>query len=76
MTGGWIERRVDEVDRRRIAVTLTAGGSKRLAAFLPEHYRRLERMLSGLSKAERRKLMDLLGSIETTLSSDTPDASK
>jgi DNA-binding MarR family transcriptional regulator len=62
---GWIVRRMDGDDRRRIAVQLTEEGRRRLEGYLPQHYSTLSRMLAGLSRTQRQHLVRLLAALDT-----------
>jgi len=58
-------------DRRMVALSLTASGWEFISSYLPERYRRMHRVLSALTQAERRtllraygKLLDVLAAME------------
>ena len=57
---GLVERHPDPSNRRRLLITLTAAGDALLAELEPGVAALEERMLRGLSRAERRTLADLL----------------
>lgn len=57
---GFVERRLDPTDRRSFRVTLTGEGRTAVDAALTEHASNVERLLSGLTAAERRALDDAL----------------
>ncbi|EIQ01877.1 LOW QUALITY PROTEIN: transcriptional regulator [Opitutaceae bacterium TAV1] len=60
---GMVTRHPDPVDRRMMSVALTEKGIEHLGSMLPEHFRRTAAVMSTLTTAERRTLVDLLGKI-------------
>ncbi|RYG63014.1 MarR family transcriptional regulator, partial [bacterium] len=57
---GFVQRRQHPDDRRALTVHLTDAGQAFLEAMLPEHYRRVAQLMSGLDTDERRQLVQLL----------------
>lgn len=55
-----VERLPDPADRRASLVRLAPAGLAFLAGFLPDHFRCVSEMMSGLNAADRAKLMELL----------------
>ena len=62
---GLVERVQDSADRRSVQVRLTPAGDAHLDQMLPDHYRRLEGVMAGLTKDELKVFVELLGKIET-----------
>jgi DNA-binding MarR family transcriptional regulator len=60
---GFVSREPDTDDRRMMRVTLTERGSKFVQSILPEHFRRITYLMSGLSEPEQKTLVNLLGKI-------------
>jgi len=60
---GFVRREPDTDDRRMMKVTLTELGSKFVRSILPEHFRRITYLMSGLSESEQKTLVLLLGKI-------------
>lgn len=58
---GWVTRRADERDRRTVRAGLTPEGRRAVDELLAAHVAHEERLLSGLSPAERLTLRGLLG---------------
>lgn len=57
---GLVQRRQDPSNRRRLLISLTADGDTLLAELEPAVHELEERMLHGMSTAERRMFADLL----------------
>lgn len=57
---GFVERRQHPEDRRALTVHLTKSGRAFLEKMLPDHYRRIAALMSGLDLDERRQLVALL----------------
>ena len=57
---GLVTREPDPVDRRMMSVKLTARGHERLGEVLPDHFRRMAALMSGLTESERKTLVSLL----------------
>src|SRR5215472_11655881 len=64
---GLIAREPDPGDRRGVQIGLTSAGLTAVDAVLPEHMANEQRILSGLTSAERRQLADLLRKLGRTL---------
>ncbi len=58
-----VTRRPDARDRRRLHVEATAKGQAWFEAVSPEVMAKVEEVLAALSRAERRQLRDLLGTL-------------
>lgn len=56
---GLVARCDDPEDRRSKVISLTREGHKLMSGLFPEHMRNLEKILSGLTAAEKRQLIDL-----------------
>ena len=63
---GLVTREPDLVDRRMMAVKLTAKGHALLDRVLPGHFRRMASLMAPLSEADRRTLVRLLRKISET----------
>ena len=61
---GFVLRQVAAEDRRALSLTLTPAGAAIVEQTLARIRRHEERMLAGLSEADRRRLVDLLRRIE------------
>jgi DNA-binding MarR family transcriptional regulator len=59
----FVRREPDTDDRRMMRITLTERGSKFVRSILPEHFRRITYLMSGLSESEQKTLVSLLGKI-------------
>ena len=57
---GLVRRELNEEDQRSLLAVLTPVGQEFLAEHLPEHWRRLERLMYGLSREKRLELVSLL----------------
>lgn len=57
---GLVRRELNEADQRSLLAVLTPVGQEFLAEHLPEHWRRLERLMYGLSREKRLELVSLL----------------
>ena len=57
---GLVRRELNEADQRSLLAVLTPAGQEFLAEHLPEHWRRLERLMHGLSREKRLDLVSLL----------------
>lgn len=58
--GELVTREEDASDRRIAIVRITAAGEKLLEKALPDHYRRVSELMSGLTEKERDNLQKLL----------------
>lgn len=57
---GLVKRESNAADQRSLLAVLTPAGQEFLAAHLPDHWRRLERLMYGLSREKRIQLVSLL----------------
>lgn len=64
---GLIQRALDRSDRRRFRIQLTAAGRQLLESTAPKRIEHLNRMVSGLSRAEREQLIALLSKLYRSL---------
>jgi DNA-binding MarR family transcriptional regulator len=64
-----VERQINPFDRRSYLITKTAAAEEFLAGFLPDHRRHLDRLLAGLSGADRTALADLLERLRRSVES-------
>lgn len=64
---GLVERIFDPVDRRRISVRLTLSGQSKLDEVMPDYYRRLRKLMSGLNEADRNLLHSMLKRLDSKL---------
>jgi len=69
---GFVRRVAHPRDRRMLLVEPTEQGLERLAALLPDQYRREQVLLDCLSAAEKQTLIELLGKIQRSLLSLAP----
>ncbi|MET9487863.1 MarR family transcriptional regulator [Nocardia sp. NPDC006630] len=60
---GLVLRRPSAEDGRAVVVVLTARGAQKMRDIAPEHFGRLQAMVSGLSPQERTTFLELLGRI-------------
>ncbi len=60
---GLVKREPDQNDRRMLSVTLTPKGHALLDKIMPEHFRRMAKLMEPLSEAERQTLLQLLAKI-------------
>lgn len=63
VNAGWIERRSDSGDRRRISLVLSAAGNEALQATRERAQKHLAGMLAPLSAAERTRLVKAMRSL-------------
>jgi DNA-binding MarR family transcriptional regulator len=66
---GLVKRELNVSDQRSLLAVLTPVGEAFLAKHLPPHWRRLERLMGGMSRAEKLQLVGLLN--QMTLSIQT-----
>ena len=57
---GFVRRELNVSDQRSLLAVLTAEGAAFLGDHLPGHWRRLERLMGGLSREQRLQLVALL----------------
>lgn len=62
---GYVAREVDPSDRRVVRVRLTEAGRQAFAAMAAEHEAWIKDLMGGLSEAEIKQLLDLLGRLKT-----------
>lgn len=62
-----VERLPDPGDRRASLVRLAPAGAKFLSDFLPDHFRAVAALVSGLDGDDRARLMGLLGRVQDGL---------
>jgi DNA-binding MarR family transcriptional regulator len=60
---GLVRRELNESDQRSLLAVLTPHGQSFLSEHLPAHWRRLERLMYGLSREQRLQLVTLLKSL-------------
>ncbi|MFF2073752.1 MarR family winged helix-turn-helix transcriptional regulator [Kitasatospora sp. NPDC058162] len=70
---GLVARRPSTEDGRGNVVILTARGAERLRELAPEHFARMQSLVSGLTVAERATFLDLLGRIVAGIDALTED---
>jgi DNA-binding MarR family transcriptional regulator len=66
MTGlldGLEREKLHQNDRRMTLVRLTARGIALLDSIMPDHYRRIAKLMGGLSEADKHRLEEMLGKI-------------
>jgi len=61
---GYVKRAQAAEDRRMMLVTLTKPGKDFLDGILPDYFRRIASVMSGLSEPERKSLVALMGKID------------
>jgi DNA-binding MarR family transcriptional regulator len=61
---GLIERALQDGDRRRFSIRMTARGKETLDAIFPDYYNRIAGLMSNLDEEERRTLVDLLKKVK------------
>lgn len=60
---GLIARLDEETDRRKTTIKLTLSGQRYLERILPDHFRRVARLMADIGETERRTLIKLLRKI-------------
>ena len=60
-----VRREHDHGDRRMTLVQLTPGGVRLLDSIMPEYYRRVAKLMAGLTEAEKQLLEGMLAKINT-----------
>ena len=74
---GYIRRTcADSGDRREIIVCLTPAGLDFLEAMLPDHFRKVSVMMSGLNKEEKYVMLKSLEKLEETVNQYYPEKSQ
>ena len=61
---GFVKREPDPNDRRMMSVRLTPEGERFLTGFLPGHFQAIASLMSPLSEAERKTLVQLLAKVQ------------
>ena len=69
-TRGLIRRELNVSDQRSLLAVITPTGEAFLAAHLPGHWRRLERLLDQLSRPQRANLVKLLKQLTSSVESE------
>lgn len=64
---GLVERRAHASDRRSQVVRLSARGNALVRSLLPERVRRIQRLMTALSAADKGRLVELLRRVEANL---------
>lgn len=65
----WIEKSVNEDDRRARVLRLTSAGRAKIESFMPAHNRALGRLLGGLSSETKRSTIEALNHLRKQLMS-------
>jgi len=71
---GWVERVVDPQDRRARLASITPKAQALLDEFIPVHNRTLQRLLGGLTKAEKQTLGRLLKKKRSSVATHADEA--
>jgi DNA-binding MarR family transcriptional regulator len=71
---GWVERIVDEQDRRSLIVRLTAAGRTQFLAMAQEHESWLVELFAGFDPADKHALYESLGRLRVHLARQTAQA--
>lgn len=64
---GWVEKSVDETDRRARVLRLTAAGHQKVAEFLPIHNHALDQIFGDLSAQDKRQTVKTLNQLRKKL---------
>ncbi len=67
---GFVKRELNVSDQRSLLAILTPSGEAFLNKHLPAHWRRLERLMGGLSKAEKLQLVGLLDQMAKSIQAE------
>jgi len=70
---GLVDRAAHKSDRRIRVVRLTASGRTTLEAILPQYYKRLSELLSGMNEGEKNNLNELLRKLACVVNEDVKD---
>lgn len=70
---GWVEKSVDEHDKRARVLRLTQAGREKVADFLPVHNRALDQIFEGVSLPEKRHTISALNQFRKKLSKARKD---
>jgi len=69
---GWVTRKSDGEDGRKVHVHLTPRGRERIETAFADHAKRLEGLFAPLSRGERQNLMALMKKLRTHTREQTP----
>ena len=72
---GLVRRELNASDQRSLLAVLTPGGHEFLDEHLPGHWRRLERLMYGLSREKRLQLVSLLKELTLSIEDEQKRAS-
>lgn len=64
---GLVQRAFDTADRRRVTIRLTGAGQSALDAVMPDYYRRVRKLMSGLDETQRSLLQSMLGLVQAEI---------
>lgn len=64
---GWVEKMVDETDKRARVLRLTDAGQQKVEAFMPDHNRALEQIFGRLNTLEKRETIRTLNQLRKML---------
>jgi DNA-binding MarR family transcriptional regulator len=67
---GLVERKHDPEDRRALFITLTPEGEKLIRKVLPLYFKKVSKIMAGVTDAERRALASILRKIERNVSEE------
>ena len=67
---GFVKREINVSDQRSLLAVLTPVGETFLAEHLPVHWRRLERLMGGLSRVEKLHLVSLLNQMAHSIQTE------
>jgi DNA-binding MarR family transcriptional regulator len=67
---GFVKREINVSDQRSLLAVLTPAGEAFLAERLPAHWLRLERLMGGLSRAEKLHLVALLNQMTNSIQTE------
>lgn len=73
VSAGLARREIDPLDRRKVALTLTAAGKRRYAAALKSSADFLAQRVSKLSAAQREQIVGALKSLQAIFADDPPE---
>lgn len=79
LTAGMLQKKPNPADGRSRIVSLTAAGEAKIRAYYPRHRDELHRLLSGVERSEKRKLIKALAALRRSLeenASQQPPLSK
>ncbi|NRP13478.1 MULTISPECIES: MarR family winged helix-turn-helix transcriptional regulator [unclassified Aliiroseovarius] len=70
---GWVEKTVDENDRRARVLRLTPAGHEKVAEFMPTHNRALEQVFAGINAQDKRQAIRVLNQLRKKLPQSEKD---